>query len=586
MSGIKYTVEIDYVQKGNLNANIGQMSSAAGGLTSKLQSASSMFGGILEKAVGVGAGILGSVAALGLFEGAARGVSEAIGFIADGITGINSTLEGAQIGFAGVFQATGAVGDFTSAMEASSSLIERMRKDAAVLPGTFEDLVKITQTMSLPSMALGMSAGHMERLAAKTMAFGIGVTKLDAGTTGREMAHVLEGSAQGRMPLANLITKAAATRGIKEIASIKAMNDTFKNKPSEGIKAVERVLDGFKDATEAYGHSWDAIWSTAKNNLQTIQQMVTFGIFEDLKKALEEVNNWFSGSAMTVQDWTKSFKNELREIFGVAKSVFGDMHKMMMKVFGTSPQTFIMNAKKALGLGAGLAGGAMIGAGVGGLVGTVAGGIGGLVAGPVGGAAGAAAGGIVGAGYGAAAMLAITGALNALIDGASIFHNVAVRSIESIKNHFGIFIDEIVKLWDKVKDPLQNLAESIGTLLLKSIEKIVSLASRFLTFVNEVLERPSIKAMLSYVGARGKTIQQLVPYDQPGGGNLENTITPLNHVTPPAHNTYINKVEIQVNSKQDPSRIARLTVDELQRLAANPTRSTSSGRPNFTGSIR
>ncbi len=47
----------------------------------------------------------------------------------------------------------------------------------------------------------------------------------------------------------------------------------------------------------------------------------------------------------------------------------------------------------------------------------------------------------------------------------------------------------------------------------------------------------------------------------------------------PNHNTTIHKIEIIVNSNQDPSRIARLTVEELGKIRKSQT--TARGIPGF-----
>src|SRR5262249_24542593 len=70
---------------------------------------------------------------------------------------LNAQAESLQIQLAGMFQAGAAPGltgpdKFRDAMQASSELIVKMRKDARELPGTFQDLMNLFQ----PVLATGL----------------------------------------------------------------------------------------------------------------------------------------------------------------------------------------------------------------------------------------------------------------------------------------------------------------------------------------------------------------------------------------------------------------------------------------------
>lgn len=567
MSSVNYTVEIQYLSSGSLGLDKA---------TSKIGGVDSALNGLMGRVVGFGqtAGdsFFGAMLKMEALKLSVEGAGAVIDFVKNGITGIQQEMENARIAFAGMFQVSGRADTLAEGLEQSQTVLKLMRKDARELPGEFSDIVEIFQLMGQVALRSGMSIREAEKLSAKTMAFGI-TFGINNNIAGREMSAMISGSAQGRMPLFQ-----------KLLGGMEAK--AFNAKPlQERIKLITDAFAKYDDSIKMHVDSWVGLTSTLHDYMETLIRMpLTDELFQGVKQTLRDINSWFDENRVQITEWSKAFGNELGNTF---KSIIPEIEKIgkhLKENFGKTPEKAIMNLKKLFAGGISLGVGTATGAGIGAAIGGTMGAIGGLVAGPAGAAAGAAGGSILGATAGAGLSVMLMGALNSLIDGASYFHDFALRMVTSIKGHFGAMFDELIKIWDKIKDPFQNVIEMFGGAFLKVLDKLTDVAVAFLKAVNDLLDNPKISFLLGKYGLggrKGEAQNPLVKAFSPFGyygeeANIDKKGDPL---SAPAHNTYINKVEIQVLSNQDPSRIARLTLEELDKIARNPRTADPSTRP-------
>lgn len=593
MSGVKYQVEIEYVATGqkklvdveHLSTAKNQLSDVHDQYRSFLTSmyrgsqlTSDFSNGIVEAAAKIEAMKLG-------FEA----VSGVVNFIKDGITGINQELELANIAFAGAFQAGGRARDFNEGLAMSKEMIAEMRKDAAELPGTFSQLKEITQIMSIPALNAGLSARSLEQMASKAMAFGL-PHGINANTIGREMAMLIEGDFQRRNRLGQILL---ADLGPKKFNALSI---------TERVAAMESRFARYKDMFDAYEDTFDAIWTTIQQNIQDFQQMLSGGLFVKIKEDLKEINNWFKNNKQMVADFVKPFTDAFDKIHDKLKSLTVLSRDQNLETFidrylgKQGPRGLRDDLFRGLiglsipGLGVAGAGvGSGLGATIGGIAGAVLGSIFPVIGTSIGAAGGAlvggAAGGAAGAGAGMFAGVGITGMFSGLFDESSPLHAHITQQWHRIKVIFGSVFDEFIEMWDKIRDPLLNIAEALGSKFLDAIIRVGQTIQAVLSFINTALDSWPLKGILNIFAGKGRRrvhVESGGNYNERASGAFDREGTP---VDAQAHNTYINKVEIQVNSNQDPSRIARLTVEELVKLGKNPSRAQNSGRPYFSGYV-
>ena len=267
------------------------------------------------------AGKLESVGKVGLMAGAAAGV----GFLAWGVGKLNNSLEQTRISLGAMLQASHFAPNITSGMEQAGGLMTRLRKDAASLPGTFEDLAGIYKTMAIPAFAAGMNPDQLRGMASKTMAFGTGVAGLQSDQVAREMAMLLEGRASHR----NVLGLRLGFTG----DDAKKLNA---ESGSQRVADITKRLDKYKDAIEEYKHSFQGLSTTLMSNVREFSATATGPLFNRIKATLEDMNSWFDKNHTWVMDWGKAIGEKLGGAFDWAKK----------KVLEWAPvvQTFIENA--------------------------------------------------------------------------------------------------------------------------------------------------------------------------------------------------------------------------------------------------
>src|ERR1041385_4740666 len=126
--------------RGDLNASIGGVNRSIGSMTSGLNGLGSSLSKIGGDIRGAFEGAVESVASVA--EGLVKlGAVAAMGAVTYGVVKLNNELEKTKISLATIFNAEGITNGMEEGLTLSSAVMTRMRKDAAELPGEFEDLV-------------------------------------------------------------------------------------------------------------------------------------------------------------------------------------------------------------------------------------------------------------------------------------------------------------------------------------------------------------------------------------------------------------------------------------------------------------
>lgn len=586
---LTYDIEIRYLESGNLGGKIGDINQKLSGLKSGFGELSTGIGDALVAVGAVTAGILG----MGLAG------ATAIAGLGASVVKLNADLEDTTIAFAATFASFGAAKDFNQGIGIATEQISKMRKDAADLPGEFKDLANIMQSIA-PS-ALGqaqMSPDEMRKFAARTMAVAH-IDRIPMPVAAREMAALLEGKA-----------------GSQNILGRKMMGLTGdKAKEFNALSGVERkkVLnkelfkDAYTDAIGAYSRSFTGLFSTLKDNLKLVGTQAGGSLFEHVKTALTGINTWFGHNQGQIAVWSGKIGTGLADAFdfGVAAfqrwwgpitTFFGQLGHEVKSIWSALSPLFegmgeslrkslengsaLERLKSVLGMyamlkiGAPLVGG--IGRSVGGLVGGMTPGLGSMLGtGAISAGAGA---GVLGAAGAATALVVLAGAagqLSAMLNENSTHHEDAMRAASALSTQFDL-------LWGNLNVSIIPAFEALGVGMTKFLAEVIG-------GVNDMLHplesaRVALNAFSPKMGDAMKeyfdpklnpTVDDRTfksPYEldpafaRSVATGINNTKTP----PPPNHSTHISKVEIVVNTNQDPQRVARLTVDELAKLMKNP----------------
>jgi len=636
-ANLTYLVEIELATKGSLvNAGIEEASGkvagldkSMGGLTAASKDLASSYLDVGRSIVGAFTGVMDSVVDLGMGL-ATLGATTAFGGLMYGAFSLNNELEKTTMSIASILQAAGQVPDIGTGLEKSASIMTSMRKDAAALPGEFQDLIGIFRTIATPGFNLGMDEKSLEKFSSRAMAAGA-VMGLRSDMVGRELSQALEGRVGGHNVFATRLgitgAEAEKFRGLK---------------PEERVAALEKQLTKYDGAVQAFGSSFEAQSSTAIDNMKLFGVEASKPLFEKGKVALAEINKWFDENQGTVTHYANAVGELIRDGFDKGRLVlleygpafitfaenaydrlkgifieakpyleaFGEKMKEILSDPGTIDK--IITALKlyaAIKVGGALmdAGGPVGGvakagwafAQAGGGIGSGLGGIGGALGG-----AGGLAGGVAGAEGGLAALLpGLAGAASALFilaaaaaaayAGYRVYseYTDAVKEATVIQtNNTNAMVENLAK-WSKdgeidtageaFRDALQQMTDASG-------EAAAALFSLSVEAHNdyERIKRRTQKDTLDDVNAG--TMATFGMYAQAFAATGVTAIKKAEDPKkkgPPAGGSHTNVyVSMTISSNQAPGQIARRAASEIARLSSN--RRSSGYAPDFTARNR
>lgn len=591
MSDIVYSVEVQFLQNGGFNApaaGIDKLQAKTSSWKDSLMGGIAGFAGGFNRALDtIGGKILdlGVDAAKGMAAAAGVGLTAATKAAFD----FNEQMENATIAMAALANANGMADGIGNGMRLSADVLRDMRKDAADLPGEFKDLVNIMSTISGATGNAGMGLHATESLAKDTMATAA-VLSVPQNVAAREMSMMLEGNARHSMPMFAKLHMGMDTKDFN------AMD------PKKRLDTIRDALGKFTPAVDLYKNSWDAIKTTTIDNVRAASGAVGMPLFTSVKEKLKNFNDSFKldarkkenfqrmgetiatsldhafhSSIEAVKHWYPVVKTFAENMYSHLKSAWDRLDPVIGKIFGKlesfmlDPQAFdkIVHAAKVMAelrVGGAVAEGAF-----------------GLAASPAGvAAAGAIGGEAILALVPPLALLALAaeGATSAYLDQSSMFHGAAkflgddiMASLVQIGSDFkGIWVD------------LQPVRETLGVGLLGVVDGLVGTFEFLIGGVKDLTGAfaDAVKWIRNLTGSMSdddpmkiERTQELFPI------KAMNTLAAVKEKDRkiPHNVTHVHRVDIHVNSNQDPNRVAKKTFDILTDIARHPKVASLTGAP-------
>lgn len=300
MPDLKYVVDVDLNVDSGSAAKIGRVGDPLG----KLQSEAGKVG----------------LALIGGFEGAVEKVGDVVlGMAQIGAAGaaagvlwglhLNESLEKTRISIGAILNATGQVGSISEGMGLASDLMAKMRKDAAALPGTFEDLVGIFKQLSVTGAHAGMDPDQIRKLSQVAMATGT-VMGMGSEVVGRQMSMLLEGRAGARNVFG---------------AHLGLIGDEAKKfnaeAPDKRVEKIQQLLAKYAPAIQEFSTSMTAVSTTLLTNVRKFATDATGPLYERVKDSIGQINDWFEKNQGTVQKYAAKIGDFLVRGFDLGKAV-------------------------------------------------------------------------------------------------------------------------------------------------------------------------------------------------------------------------------------------------------------------------
>lgn len=605
---LSYKLIVDMEARGSLQPHLEKVGKSGGDLSkvkdvlgtigSGIASLGSSMAGAFTGAVESAANVAASVAKIG-----AVGAVAAVGF---GVK-LNSELEQAQVSLAAIFNSTGQSNGMLKGMQDAQAVMKDMRKDAADLPGEFKDLMGIFRMAATPGFQAGGSVKDIEKLSANAMAFAAS-RGIEMGQAGRELGMLL----QGRAGAHNVFGTLLGITGDK----VQKFNDHAQTSPNERLKMVEKELKKEESSREFFGSTFDAQSSTLVDNAKKFLGAATSGVFDRVKGALETTNAWFDrnetkiigfaekvGDKLSyafefgrrkIEEWTPAMlafvENAYSRVSGIWERVAPMIEKAgeVLKKALTDPKTFdrIEGVLKMYAL-----------VKIGGIAAPMAGSMMSSASGmfSAGGGAAGALGGVAAAGAVGAALVVlgttVYGVVDILTDSSNAYHDYATKQAQQIGEHTQHINDAIGP--GGLSGAFKSVADFMGAAGLTLVNNwmltldTLATATGFITGVfndagdkiAKILGVARLHNDHDPADASGRNDQVLdfntISIKTLGGdgGLADAQKKKESKGVAGGGGTSIQKVEIVVSSNQDPSRIARSVIDEIQGLNRNPTSS-------------
>ncbi|MDE2040689.1 MAG: hypothetical protein KGO96_14240 [Elusimicrobia bacterium] len=584
-----YRVILSLESQGNLGTNVGHLTQklheAHGGVSHLREGLSSM-GEALERVADKAFEVTKHIAEIGLGAGLAAA--------AYGVAHLNRSLEETNLSLATVFQTQGFASNFNDALKLSQEQLGKMKQDVKSLPGDLGQLSDIMKMIATPAAQGGANADQIRALAGRGMLVSriLGVPQEVAA---RELAQLFAGRAGshnilgGRMGLvgeeAQRFNKESAQQRVAEIT--KLFNTPAMN-----------------SAAEAFSHTWTAqITTLADNTKYLMLAPATSGLFERVKHSIEEVNGYIDSHKQKIEEVASLVNRRLVSAWDELESIV----KRLAPIVGPMLDKIAHMQPAELGHYVERAGEAMLGAKIGGMLLSGAGSALGMV-----GRFGAMGGGGAMAGLGAMAgealpalgaaavvaapaIIAAAGAFDILTDKNSVYHAEAVNTAEDIGQVWGRVGENLQRALLPAEHASERVADKMGILALEGLDKAAIYAERVTIMLDHLSEGMGhfadvLKYGLGQLEAIKKfretqpeelttpTIDKdvgllhlirMAPHEGPGAGKSG----AKTGAGGGGGGTNIQKVEIVVKGNDDPSRVARLTVKELEKFARNPRQS-------------
>jgi hypothetical protein len=445
------STEPDYIISARLDITEG--SNAGGDLASR------RLRGVESEAQRVGTSISGILTRAFAVLGGVTG----IGLAVKGIIGLNSEIQTTRNGLATLFNAMTGM-PIASTIGIARRELRLLQQDAARGVGELSDYTQAYQMILSPSLGAGKNLDQIRGLVRNSLAAGAAM-RGNEGLRLMPMDLVQAMSGQVGLRTTPMIAQALAAAGITL--------ETFRKADApKQFDLLNQAFERFGPGVALMGKSWDAQFSTLRDNTKQIIRDVSSPLFDVWTKGLIRVNSWMEANRSVIASITPEWGGRMVALWDKLIAQAGTYAAI---VGGATLAPTALAAGGAVAAAGGRAAAAVspaISAAAWGFLGGTGGGIGrsGSLLGGLRGAAAGAMGALPGLGAAAAPLGIVTGLLTSLfvaIKNGGPGIDLAKRGIESLMSAFsslGVAFGVLTTRGGALDGIGQALAATLGTL--------------------------------------------------------------------------------------------------------------------------
>lgn len=214
-----------------------------------------------------------------------------IGLAVRGMVGLNSEIQTAQNGLATLFSAVGRI-PIASGIRIARGELQALRRDAAAGVGELGDYLGAYQMVLTPGLNAGKSLGDIRSLVRNALAAGAAL-RGEEGLRFAPMDLVQAMTGQAGMRTTPIVAQALSAAGI-------SMEKFRAGSQAQQFDDLQRAFAAFAPGVELMGRSWEAQFSTLRDNAKNLIRTVTSPLFDRWTQDLIRANDWLAKNEATI----------------------------------------------------------------------------------------------------------------------------------------------------------------------------------------------------------------------------------------------------------------------------------------------
>lgn len=254
-------------------------------ITGNAMAAAGQLGGAMSALGGIVSRVTSTINPLNMALGALSGALSM-----KAITDLGSKFEQTQIVMGGFLNSLGVSSSYAQGFELASSVMDKIRIDAAALPGEASEYIEVFKSgLPIVQKAIGGTLQDMVNFTNRYTAIAK-TLQVDVGQASRDMAMMLrEGKGGAGLDVRTFTQLLPFMKQVEGQANLTQEAFNKMTQP-ERAKLLNDTFAKLQPMLDKSASSFDAMWGALKSNTENVLRIATTPLFEASKKGLERFN--------------------------------------------------------------------------------------------------------------------------------------------------------------------------------------------------------------------------------------------------------------------------------------------------------
>lgn len=223
----------------------------------------------------------------------------------------NREMQNIRIQGAAMLQSNDIAQSFEDGTRMAGKMVDEFQRFAVTSPVTTKELAHFANGISVAVAQAGGGVAMIEKFTEQ----GVIAAKAFGANADYAALEITEGIQRGMTVRQRFLKQLVATQHVDQ-AQFNAMDAT------QRAALLMKALDSpaMKAAAIAFGHSFDGVTSTLKDNIEILGGKIGAPLFSAITVEIQSWNTWLKDNEVRVHDWGVQFSRYLMDGFGAVKS--------------------------------------------------------------------------------------------------------------------------------------------------------------------------------------------------------------------------------------------------------------------------